>query len=102
MRWNIVLVTVEAVLVVCAHAVGVSWLALALLMAGLALVAGAGFACLVRVHAPRAQRRYERRLRIALAEHALLVHAATVERVARPALPATREELPSAIDREVA
>jgi hypothetical protein len=102
MRWNIGLITVQAGLVVWAHAVGVSWLALGLLFAGLALVAWAGLAYFVRVHVPRAQRRYERQLRIALAEHALLVQVRTVERLARPALPAAPGRLPFASEREVA
>jgi hypothetical protein len=79
MRWNIGLIAVEAALVCWAHAVGVSWLALGLLFAGLALVAGSALTYFFRVHVPRAQRRYERQLRIALAQHALPVHARAVQ-----------------------
>jgi hypothetical protein len=88
MRWNIGFITVQAGLVVWAHAVGVSWLTLGLLFAGLALAAWAAFAYLVRVHVPRGQRRYQRQLRMSWAEHALAEHARAVERLARPALPA--------------
>ena len=59
MRWNLGLLTVQAGLVVWAHAVGVSWLTLGLLFAGLALVAWAALAYFFRVHMPRAHRRYE-------------------------------------------
>jgi Flp pilus assembly protein TadB len=68
--WNLALVAVEAGLVAWAHAVGVAWLTVALELAGLPLAALAGLVYLVRVHVPRAQRRFERQLRAALNDHA--------------------------------
>src|SRR4051794_25015447 len=92
-RWNVMLVAVEAGLSLWAHAVGVSWLSLGLLFAGLALAGWAGFAYLVRVQVPRAQRGYERQLRIAPAEWSV---------PAGPALLPAPEERQSASEGEVA
>jgi hypothetical protein len=101
-RWNLGLLTVQGALVVWAHVVGVSWLALGLLFAGLAVVASAGLSYFFRVQMPRAHRRHERQLQAALAEHALLVRAPTVEHVARPTPPTAPAPEPSASEREAA
>jgi UPF0716 family protein affecting phage T7 exclusion len=62
-RTNLAFVLFEAGLLVWAHAVGVPWLTLALVLAGILLAGVAGFAYLARVHLPGAHRRHQHGLR---------------------------------------
>jgi hypothetical protein len=96
--WNLFLLAVEAAALVFAHCVGVPWSALAAELAGLLLVGVGGLAYVVRVHVPRAHRRFEQHLRASLAARAALMAAEDGEQpVQPPALttPASRAALPA-------
>ena len=54
--WNLGLIGTEAGLLIWTHSLGVSWLALALLVAGLLFTGAAAFVYLDRVHLPLSRR----------------------------------------------
>jgi hypothetical protein len=103
--WNLFLVAVEGAALVFAHCVGVPWSALAAELAGLLLVGVAGFVYVVRVHVPRAHRRFQKRLKASLGARAALMEAEDGVGAApprRPALSATTCRSAGASDPEAA
>jgi hypothetical protein len=101
-RKNVAFIIAEAVIVAWAHLVGVAWRDLVVLFAGLALAGCAAFAYLMRVHLPRAHRRFEEQLRVALIDNALAEQTQAVEGAFRPALPTSSVPRPLRSDSEAA